>query len=85
MVTPSGLYEYVRMPFGLRNAPPTFQRFMDYVIRGLKNTFVYIDDVIVYTNTYEEHEQALIALFERLEEFGLVANKEKSHFFQQRP
>ena len=83
MVTPNGLYEYVRMPFGLRNAPPTFQRFMDYVIRGLENTFVYIDDVIVYTDTYEQHELALLRLFERLEEFGLVANKEKSHFFKQ--
>jgi hypothetical protein len=83
MSTPWGLYEYLRMPFGLRNAPPTFQRFMNQVIRGLPNMFVYVDDIVLFDDTYDTHKQALHTLFGRLREYGLVVNKEKSQFFAQ--
>ena len=59
MSTPWGLFEFIRMPFGLGNAPPTVQRFVNQVFRGLDNVFVYIDDVIIYTNTYEQHLEVL--------------------------
>jgi hypothetical protein len=48
--TPWGLFEFNRMPFGLRNAPPTFQRFINTVLHGIKKVFVYIDDVVIYTS-----------------------------------
>ena len=81
--TPWGLYEFVRMPFGLRNAPPTFQRFMDHVLHGIKNIFVYIDDIVVHSQSYDEHIQHLHALLTRLSQHGLVVNVKKSHFFKQ--
>ena len=55
ITTPFGLYEFVRMPFGLRNAAQTFQRFMDQVLRGLMFAYGYIDDVLVASKTPEEH------------------------------
>ena len=82
MQTPFGLYVYNRMPFGLRNAPPTFQRFLDRILVKLENVVAYVDDVIIYSNTYDEHIVHLHKLFERLEEFGLIINFKKSHFFQ---
>jgi Reverse transcriptase (RNA-dependent DNA polymerase) len=59
VITPFGLYEYVRMPFGLRNAGQTFQRLMDQVLRGLDYCFVYLDDVLVASSTMEEHLEHL--------------------------
>ena len=47
VVTAFGLYDFVSMPFGLRNAAQTFQRFMHQVTRGLDFVFVYLDDVLV--------------------------------------
>ena len=82
--TPWGLFEYVRMPFGLRNAPPTFQRFMDIVLHGIPNIFVYIDDLLVYSDSYEEHVKHLDVLCQRLAQHGLVLNVKKSTFFSQK-
>ena len=65
MSTPWGLFEYVRMPFGLKNAPATFQRFLNHVTHQLENVSVYIDDLIIFSNTVEEHFQHLFHLFER--------------------
>lgn len=48
VITPFGLYEFLKMPFGLRNAAQSFQRIMDEVLRGLPFVFVYIDDVLVF-------------------------------------
>ena len=59
VTTPFGLFEFVRMPFGLRNAAQTFQRFMDQVLRGLPFAYAYIDDVLVASTTREEHLQHL--------------------------
>ena len=53
ITTPFGLFEFICMPFGLRNAGQTFQRFMDQVLRGLHFCFVYIDDVLVPTKAQE--------------------------------
>jgi Reverse transcriptase (RNA-dependent DNA polymerase) len=47
IVTPFGLFEYVFMPFGLKNAAQTFQRLMDKILRGLPYVFVYLDDILV--------------------------------------
>ena len=52
-----GTYRYLRMPFGLRNAPATFQRALDIILSGVrwKMCFVYIDDIIVFSKNYDEH------------------------------
>ena len=55
VTTPFGLFEFVRVPFGLRNAAQSFQRFMDQVLRGLPFAYAYIDDVLIASSTPEEH------------------------------
>ncbi|KRZ65366.1 Transposon Tf2-6 polyprotein [Trichinella papuae] len=81
ITTPFGLYEYLRMPFGLRNAAQTFQRFMGEVTRGLRFCFVYLDDVLVASRNREEHEKHLITLFRRFEKYGVKLNPAKCVFF----
>jgi hypothetical protein len=58
-VTPDGLFEFKRMPFGLANAPATFQRLMDQVLNRHKWTacLVYLDDILVFGKTFEEHQR----------------------------
>ena len=80
ITTPFGLFEFKGMPFGLRNAAQTFQRFMDQVVRGLDFVYVYIDDLLVASSSPEEHEQHLRKLFARLAEYGLVINPDKCEF-----
>ena len=59
ITTPFGLFEFLRMPFGLQNAAQTFQRFIDEVLRGLHFSYAYIDDVLVASTSTEEHIQHL--------------------------
>ena len=66
VTTPFGLFEFVKMPFGLRNAAQTFQRFMDQVLHGLPAVYVYIDDVLIASPTPKQHLQDLRAVFTRL-------------------
>ena len=80
IITPFGLYEYLMMPYGLWNAAQTFQRFMDQVCRKLSFVFVYMDDILVASNTPEEHDQHLQTLFTRLSQYGLVINPDKCQF-----
>ncbi|XP_053294792.1 uncharacterized protein LOC128455141 [Pleuronectes platessa] len=79
-ITPSGLYSYTVMPFGLRNAPATFQRLMNRVVSGLTGCAVYLDDVVVYSDTWEEHVQRIGALFDRLVWANLTVNLAKCEF-----
>ena len=62
ITTPFGLFDFPFMSFGLRNAAQTFQRFMDEILRGFDFCFAYIDDILVYSRTPEEHEQHLRTL-----------------------
>lgn len=68
-----GLYEFVRMPFGLKNAPATFQRVMDHVLRGLIGTccLVYMDDIIVFSTSLQEHLENLRKIFSALRKANL--------------
>lgn len=68
------------MPFGLRNAAQTFQRFIDTVLRGLNFCYAFIDDILVASKDEAEHEQHLHTLFQRLNEYGLVINPSKCLF-----
>ena len=78
LTTPFGLYEFVRMPFGLRNAAQTFQRFMDEVLRGLDFCYNYIDDLLIASKNSAEHLTHVRQVFERLSQHGIVINSQKS-------
>ena len=83
-VANGAVYQCQVMPYGLRNAPATFQRLMDRVTDGLTHCVVYIDDVVIYDTTWAEHLTNVEALFARLQEAGLVVNLEKCEFVQAR-
>jgi transposase InsO family protein len=80
ITTPFGLYEFLRMPFGLRNAGCTFQRLMDRALSGLPGSFWYLDDIITASADAQQHQADLEALFRRLQDNGLVINEEKCKF-----
>lgn len=84
MATPFGVYEYTRMPFGICIAPSVFQRLMDSILEGLEKVFGYIDDILLYTDTTDEHINLLEATLNRLAEAGLQVNTEKSKFLKRR-
>nr|AAM11674.1 pol protein [Drosophila melanogaster] len=83
--TKYGHYEYTRMPFGLKNAPATFQRCMNNLLRPLlnKNCLVYLDDIIVFSTSLEEHLQSLEAVFEKLSQANLKLQLDKCEFLRQ--
>ena len=83
--TPDGnVHQFCVMPFGLRNAPATFQRFMSTVLAGLTNQFVlvFLDDIIIYSNSPEEHLIHLRRVLERLSQHGLKCALDKCRFGQ---
>ena len=82
VVTPFGLFEFLKMPFGLRNAGQTFQRLMDQVCSGLNFTFVYLDDVLVSSPDGPSHIKHLRLILERFKEYGLIINFKKCAFGQ---
>ncbi|XP_060758004.1 uncharacterized protein LOC132868818 [Neoarius graeffei] len=84
-ITKWGLYEYTRMPFGLCNAPSTFQRAMELVLRGLQweTLLIYLDDVIVLGRNVGESLNRLAQVFERLHEYGLKLKPSKCHLLQE--
>ncbi|GFX77045.1 hypothetical protein TNCV_1072451 [Trichonephila clavipes] len=85
-VCPFGTYRYLRIPYGLRNGPATFQRLMNRFCNGLEDILAlpYLDDIIVLSETFEKHLFDLKAIFERLLLFKLKANREKCHFASSR-
>lgn len=79
-VTPDGLYQYLVMPFGLRNAPCTFQRLITNVIDGLENVSGYLDDTITLSNDWQTHMLTLRCLLQRLRKAHLTINLVMSEF-----
>lgn len=79
-----GHYEYLRMPFGLKNAPSTFQRIMDNILKDLIGTscLVYLDDIIVYSTSLQEHLENLKKVFTKLRESNLKVQLDKSDFLR---
>lgn len=80
IVTPFGLFEFLRMPFGLKNAGQAFQRLMDTVLHGLSFIFVYLDDILVFSHSEVEHKDHLRQVFGRLKEHGLIISPTKCEF-----
>lgn len=83
-VTPMGFWEFNRMPLGVTNAPSTFQRLMEKSMGDLhlKEVLVFLDDLTVFSDTLDEHEQRLLRVLHRLKEYGLKLSPEKCKFFQ---
>ena len=81
-VTHAGLYEFNVMPFGLTNTPSCFQRLMECVLCGLnwKIALIYLDDVLIYSRTFEDHLKHLRLVFDRFREAGLKMKPSKCHF-----
>ena len=79
-----GVNEFLRMPYRLCNAPAMFQRLMQNCLGelNLKYTLIYLDDVIIYSKTEEEHLVHLHAMLERFMEHGLKLKPSKCNFFR---
>lgn len=83
-VTPFGLYRFKRMPFGLKNAPATFQRLINRFKTGLPKVSIlcYLDDIIILSQTFEQHLNDLEQVFVHLASYNLIANRDKCNFFK---
>ena len=80
VATPWGLFNFKRLSMGLKNSGQSFQRLIENVLQGLPQTFVYLDDILVYTESEEEHLRILEELFNRLQKAGLTISLSKCEF-----
>jgi len=78
--TPDALFQYRVMPFGMKNAPATFQRMVNHVVADIEGCEAYVDDLIVYSQSWEQHIGQLRHLFANLSEAKLTVNLIKSEF-----
>lgn len=79
--TPFGLYEYVYTPFGLRNAGCTFQRFVDNIFMNTECVFAYLDDILIFSESEEQHQEDLVKVLQILSDNFLRISLEKCVFF----
>ncbi|XP_041981036.1 uncharacterized protein LOC121734489 [Aricia agestis] len=87
-ISPLGIYRFKRMPFGLKNAPATFQRLIDRLrsCSSLKDVVLlaYLDDLLIISEGFQQHLKDLEAVFERLTEYNLCVNREKCVFAREK-
>ena len=81
---PGGHYQFLRMPFGLKNAPATFARLVNVVLSGIQGIkcFVYLDDIVIYGSSLKDHMNKLRSVFERLREHNLKIELDKCEFLR---
>ena len=79
-VTPRGLYQYKVMPFGMKNAPATFQRKINKLVRYIDGCEGYIDDVVIYSDNWSDHIRQIKRFFQIMREAKLTINLMKSEF-----
>ncbi|GBO41428.1 Transposon Ty3-I Gag-Pol polyprotein [Araneus ventricosus] len=82
VITPIGLFEYVFMTFGLRNAAQTMQRYIDSIIRDIPSCYAYVDDLLIASVDEESHKSDLDLVFSKLREHGIVVNPQNCVFGQ---
>ena len=84
--TTQGHFEFNVMPFGLTNAPAAFQRLMECILAGVsgEQCLTYLDDIIVFSTTFQEHVQRLDTVFSGLKAANLKLRPEKCHFAKQK-
>jgi hypothetical protein len=75
VITTFGLFEFVYMPFELKNAGMTFQRFMDRIFFDLPYSFCYLDNLLVASHSVEDHRRHLREVLDKLQQNGLVVNQ----------
>ena len=83
-VGPLGFYEWNRMGFGLTNAPATFQRLMEKCMGDmhLKECLIFLDDILIFSSTFEEHIRRIESVFKRLNDHNLRLKTSKCEFFK---
>jgi hypothetical protein len=83
-VTKYGLYEFLKMPMGLKSAPMTFQRVMELALQGLQwqICLIYLHDVVIFSKTFDEHMERLTRVFDRISTAGLKLKPEKCQLLQ---
>ena len=81
-ITHNGIYEFNVMPYGLMNSPATFSSIMSQVMRGIQWQYVlsYVDDVLIFSSSFDQHLVHLDSVFQRLRQAGLRLKPEKCHF-----
>lgn len=81
---PLGFFEFNKMPFGLCNSPATFQRLMERCLNGLnlEQCLIYLDDIVIFSSTIEEHFSRLDSVFRRLTDYGLKLKPSKCQFLK---
>src|SRR5215469_5106913 len=80
IITSFGLFEYLKLPYGLKNAAQSFQRYIDAILRGLTFAFPYLDDILIASSSEEQHHLHLQEVCQRLNEYGIRVNPEKCEF-----
>ncbi|KAI3355026.1 hypothetical protein L3Q82_017850 [Scortum barcoo] len=78
--TPFGRYSFQRMPFGITSAPEVFHRTMEHILEGIEGVRVYIDDIVLWGSTLEQHNERLIKVLQRIQHYGLKLNRAKCQF-----
>ena len=81
-VTPFGKYEYMKVPFDLAQAPAYFQNLMNKVLNGLHFTFAYLDDVVIFSETEEQHLKHIPTVLTKIKQANLKLKKSKCAFFK---
>ena len=83
VITPFGLFEYIMMPFGLRNAAQSFQRHIDYVLKDVTAATAYLDDILIFSSDSLSHKKDVHDVLTKLNEYNLIINLKKCSFFQE--
>ena len=80
IITPFGMFEFLVMPFGLKNAGNTFQRLMDQIFGDIPYAFVYVDDILVFSKDLSTHVEHLRDILQLCRDHGLTVSCDKCEF-----
>ena len=80
VITQWGAYKFMRLAMGLRNSAQSFQRLMDHILAGVEKCFVYMDDILVFSENEEEHLQIIETIFKKWEDAAMTISLKKCQF-----